>query len=530
MRQQNTGTLIQEFLLDLAANLLEGRRGLRLDSQQLKYGNALRCGSYVRRSFVFGCEDCIHKLLRRSKSRQHVFARNEVGRNQRHAGGCSGCVEALSASLLQQVFGFFLRDLLAFLMLDNRLDRIFHFVERLHVSFLLIVDADYVEAITALHKIADLSLGKRKRGLLKLGDGLAFADPSERSALLGAAGIFGIFLGEFLEIGSALHLLEQILSAALRFGDALIVNLAVRTRKRRLDQDVADLDLLGYAVLIPMLIVVDSQIIGCDLNAGFGFSSLDKCVFDLALLGNRVGVALLMAIVIGRQFHVGGMQPLFDVFLLQDGVVELDLGVLLDELVVNLCFTNACAAGNQGLQFGQENFFADGVFKLLWREVVLLQHVLVFGLPNEVAAGEEGRGIAAVLQFVPDLFWADTQAHAIGLAEEGLARDQLVRRRLDRILDDERHDLRRHLAVALGLLLGHIASGQTDLIGGHVGAVYLGNDALTGRASQFGTESAGNEGDHHGGANYDEDAPQDKLLERPLFLQKSNHCLITPEE
>ncbi len=44
-------------------------------------------------------------------------------------------------------------------MLQNGLDVGFHFVERLPVRVLLVVDADDMEAVAAFHQIADLSLG-----------------------------------------------------------------------------------------------------------------------------------------------------------------------------------------------------------------------------------------------------------------------------------------------------------------------------------------------------------------------------------
>ena len=83
------------------------------------------------------------------------------------------------------------------------------------------------------------------------------------------------------------------------------------------------------------------------------------------------------------------MQALLDVILLQDGVFELHLGVLLVELLANIGIAYRRAAGNQRLQFAEENFFAYGIFEVGRSQIMLLQHRLVFRLANEVTAGKK---------------------------------------------------------------------------------------------------------------------------------------------
>ena len=155
--------------------------------------------------------------LREKKS--DVDHRNALRRGRR--------VQPLRLRLLQQLLRLLLRDLLSLLLLQDRLDLGFDLVERLHVRFLLVVDANDVEAVAALHQVADLSLGQRERRLLKLRNGLALADPAQRSALLRAARVFRIFLGQLFELRAALQLLQQIFGALLRLGDALLVHFAV---------------------------------------------------------------------------------------------------------------------------------------------------------------------------------------------------------------------------------------------------------------------------------------------------------------
>src|SRR3954451_23836502 len=221
-------------------------------------------------------------------------------------------------------------------MLDDRLDCAFNFVERLRVRVLLVIQTDNVKTVAALYEIADLALGKRKSDFLEFRNGLAAADPVQGSALLRTTGIFRILLRDLFEVRPALHLLQQVFGTALCFCRAFLVNLAVRSRKRCLDQDMADLYLLGHAVLITMLIVVGSQVVLCHLKASFQLVGIDQCILYLALLGNGVGVRGLVALVISLQLRVGWMQVLLDLILLQHSVLKLDLRVLLYKLLVDL--------------------------------------------------------------------------------------------------------------------------------------------------------------------------------------------------
>ena len=51
--------------------------------------------------------------------------------------------------------------------------------------------------------------------------------------------------------------------------------------------------------------------------------------------------------------------------------------------------------------------------------------------PMKLPPGKKVAAVATVLQLVLDFFRADAQAHAMSLAEQGFARDQLLRRRLE---------------------------------------------------------------------------------------------------
>ena len=83
------------------------------------------------------------------------------------------------------------------------------------------------------------------------------------------------------------------------FVDALLINLAVGTGQRGLDQDLANIDLLRHAILVAVLIVVFLQILLADLGLALKLGGIDEYVFDFAFLWNRVVVSGLVAIVEG---------------------------------------------------------------------------------------------------------------------------------------------------------------------------------------------------------------------------------------
>ena len=101
--------------------------------------------------------------------------------------------------------------------------------------------------------------------------------------------------------------------------------------------------------------------------------------------------------------------------------------------LVDLGLAHAGAAGNQGLQLGKQDVFADGLFELGRSQIGPLQHVFIFGLANEVAAGKKGGGIAAMLQFILHFFRSDAQSHAPASVSKACAGDQLFGRALGRM-------------------------------------------------------------------------------------------------
>ena len=187
-------------------------------------------------------------------------AAEEFGRDRLQAFGGCRLVEPVGARLAEQGvrsgFGGARRLLLLYFFFNFG----FHFGQRLEVGVLLVFDADDVEAITALDQIAGLAFGERKSSFFEFRNGAAAADPAQFSAALRAPGIVGVFLRQLCEIAAGLYFLQNVFGLLARFGDCFLIFFRTGRRERGLDQNVADLHLLGNTVLVAMLVVVRLQI------------------------------------------------------------------------------------------------------------------------------------------------------------------------------------------------------------------------------------------------------------------------------
>ena len=120
------------------------------------------------------------------------------------------------------------------------------------------------------------------------------------------------------------------------------------------------------------------------------FRAVNHHVLDLPLLGNRVVVGRLVALVICLQFLVGGMQSLENVGLRDHRIFELHFGVALVEFVANFGVTHEGAARNQGAQLAYQDvspFPAPQTEEPSCR--VRWSRVFILFLPNELAVGKE---------------------------------------------------------------------------------------------------------------------------------------------
>src|SRR6266568_4086530 len=98
------------------------------------------------------------------------------------------------------------------------------------------------------------------------------------------------------------------------------------------------------------------------------------------------------------------------VVLMQDGVIELDLGITALKLLANVALRNDGAAGNQSVQLVEEDFVLDTLFEEGHGQVGALNHALIGVLSDELAIGEKSRGIASMLDFVAQFIFRDAQA------------------------------------------------------------------------------------------------------------------------
>ena len=112
-----------------------------------------------------------------------------------------------------------------------------------------------------------------------------------------------------------------------------------------------------------------------------------------------------------------------NVIFAQHRIVELDLGVIFLEFLANFGVADHSAACDQAAQLVDQDLFLYSAFEQRDGEVVLLQQFLIFCLSDEVSPGEKGLGVAAVLQFVADVFVRRTQAEVVSLRDQDLPLD-----------------------------------------------------------------------------------------------------------
>ena len=180
--------------------------------------------------------------------------------------------------------------------------------------------------------------------------------PSSRP-LLPLPDHLGILLRQILQLGAALQLLQDVFGFLARFFHALLIDLAVGSRRRNLIRMWATFTSSGTRVPDPCAGCSRTGLLQACLHLSEDLALVEKDINHLALLRNRV-VARLVAGVEGfevlRPWDAGpcGCCPATA----RPGVIELNLGAAFLEFLPDLRVGNGRAARDQGGKLLLEDF------------------------------------------------------------------------------------------------------------------------------------------------------------------------------
>ena len=141
-----------------------------------------------------------------------------------------------------------------------RKNRVADFLEALGVGGFAVENLDDVKAVLGLDEVRDRAFRQAEGGLLEFGHGLAFDDPAQVAALGFGGIVFGIFLGEILEICALLGLLQDVFRFLANFSD-----FGVRLADG-LEEDVLRVDAILDFVLVDVGVVIGAQGVVADLR------------------------------------------------------------------------------------------------------------------------------------------------------------------------------------------------------------------------------------------------------------------------
>ena len=289
--------------------------------------------------------------------------------------------------------------------------------ERLGVRRLPLLHLHDVIAELGLHNldVADL-LGKD--GLVELRHHRAAPGKAQLAALVLAAGIVGVFLGQFGEVGAGLKLLEQILGLGLGRG----IGLGVGAR-RHLDEDVAGTGLLRNRVLgLVRVEVLLNLLLGGLRNPAGQLIGGEGKVGDPALLRHGRGIARGVFLEEGLQVGVRGIDLLAQVVGGDDRIVELDLDVLLAIILARFLVAHRHPGGDQRLQAANEDALLHLLLKLRDRHVELIgDEGGIAVVADVIAVREEVLAKLALVQEIAHIVVRGSDAQLLGLVRSGSA-------------------------------------------------------------------------------------------------------------
>ena len=214
------------------------------------------------------------------------------------------------------------------------------------------------------------------------------------------------------------------------------------------------------------------------------------------------------------------MNVFLDIVEGDDGVVELDLGLVLIDLFLDLLVAHRRRSAYGGQQLLRGDLRLELSLELDHAEPELvLNELLVSLIADEVATGEEDLAELSLVQIAANFFITDTEAHAVGLVHHGALGDHAV----SRALHQERHQGIGD--VAAELLAADHASPLRDLLQADaLVANHRKHARLRHSAGEVIAKAAGDEIGTHRQTDKNKDASQDILLDRAFFLQKLKHA------
>src|SRR5262249_12020933 len=159
----------------------------------------------------------------------------------------------------------------------------------------------------------------------------------------------------------------------------------------------------------------------------------------------------LVAVVIGLEFLVSGMKRFANLFLRENRVIELDLGVLFLELLANFFVGDGGTSGDEIDQLALKDVVFHALLEDGDGQVIAGEQVSVGFFSYKSAIREEGGGIAAMLEFVANIFVGSFETEALGLCDKGFAGDKAF----SGLGGEEGNQLTRHGGVLAELLLHH---------------------------------------------------------------------------
>ena len=272
-----------------------------------------------------------------------------------------------------------------------------------------------------------------KRSLLELRNRASPGDGRQEAPILRAARIIGILLRQVGEVRRRFQLLLDVVRFRARCIDSFLVDLSVRVRRRRLDQDVSNRHRLRNAVVVLML-ACNTAAIRQGLPGCCASSCVSIRMYSALILRDRIHVLLFVLVEEGLQFGVGRLDLFLDVVQRKYGILELYFCILLFKLLVMSLSLTVTPSANGGQQLSLSNFGFHFLLELLHAHAELaLNEILVPVLSDEVAAGKQNLPELPLVEIVTEFVITDAEPHPVCLVDHRLLGNHVLRRPLHQV-------------------------------------------------------------------------------------------------